>query len=166
MPGIASIPVIASNTWWAKTIHDTSSSRGPIAAISQSSTATGSEVAVHHVADPRVAPAQDRLVGLGDVALEPRQRPLDRRERPMSATAKSYQARVRARLRSRSVPPAWGGARNPKVSSASGMPCSFASTVTLFVPQPALVLGCSVVQPVVASCRAARPAAPGRRHGP
>ena len=43
MPGISKSAVIDSKTWWAKTIHDTSSSRGPIVAISQSRTATGAK---------------------------------------------------------------------------------------------------------------------------
>ena len=37
------MPVIDSKTWWANTIQETSSSRGPIAAISQSRTPTGSK---------------------------------------------------------------------------------------------------------------------------
>ena len=43
MPGISSMPVIDSKTWWANTIQDTSISRGPIVAISQSRTPTGSK---------------------------------------------------------------------------------------------------------------------------
>ena len=43
MPGMPITPVMDSKTMWAKAIHDRSSSRGPIAAISQSSTATGSK---------------------------------------------------------------------------------------------------------------------------
>ena len=43
MPGISNIVVSVSKTWWAKTIHDTSISRGPRVAISQSRTATGSK---------------------------------------------------------------------------------------------------------------------------
>ncbi len=43
IPGISSIPVIDSKTWWANTIQDTSISRGPTVAISQSRTPTGSK---------------------------------------------------------------------------------------------------------------------------
>ena len=50
---------------------------------------------------------------------------------PLSGTAKSYQARVRARLRRMGESPWASVSRNPNVLAASSMPCSpaIASTV-------------------------------------
>ena len=80
MPGISNTSVIDSNTWCAKTIHDRSISRGPMVAISQSRTPTGAKSLEHHVADPRVAPAEHGVGGaVRLVGLEPRQRALDHR---------------------------------------------------------------------------------------
>ena len=152
MPGISSMPVIDSKTWCAKSdprhVELARADRRHLPVEHRDRL----EVRVHHVADPGVAPAQDGLVGLGQVGLEPG----ERRARP----AASGRCRGRRSRTTRwcgrgsspsSVAPSWCGGRGSRRSvAASGIACSWASTSSARVLQAALVLGGRVVQPVVA----------------
>ena len=145
--------MIDSKTWWAKTIHDTSSSRGPIAAISQSRTATGSKS--RYITLPIRESPQHRTASSvsGRLASSQASARSTIGERPMSGTAKSYQARVAGEVRASSVAPrarGWPGRGTPNVVAASGIACSSAEHLDGGVLQPALVLDGRVVQPVVA----------------
>ena len=121
MPGKPKTSVIDSKTMWAKTIQERSISRGPIAAISQSRTPTGLEVLVHDVADPAVAPAQDRVrrALARQVGLEPVERALgERRAADVGRRPTRTRPRPREVARERGRRPGSVRGRGSRTSSA------------------------------------------------
>ena len=119
------------------------------------------EVAVDDVADPGVAPAQHRSsVPVGALASSHARPRSMSGERPPSATAKSYQARVRARFARSGASPAWCGSRKANVARRPGCraarrappPCCPAAGAA--ARRPRRTASCR------RSCRAARRAAP------
>ena len=156
MPGSSNSVEIDSKTWWEKTIHDTSSARGPMVAISQSRTATGAKSS--YITLPIRASPQLSTVSPGSAGwLASSQSRIFSTigDRPRSGTANSYHARRAARLRSIGVPLAaapvrWRpGSRKANVAVASGMACSPADADRA-VLQLSLLLPRGVEEPVVA----------------
>src|SRR6516165_8150088 len=117
----------------AKISHATSSSRGPSAVISQSSTATGRKSEYKTLptrASPHSSTGWLADTSEGQFACSQSNVRSSNEDRPMSGTAKSYQDRTHAKWRSSAVPEPLGdpSARNPNVDVGSGIACSFAST--------------------------------------
>src|ERR1700756_3775373 len=113
----------------AKISHATSSSRGPSAVISQSSTATGRKPEYNTLptrASPQSSTGSVADTSEGQWACSHSNVRSSNGDRPMSGTAKSYQDRTHAKWRSSAVPEP--SDRNPNVDAGSGIACSFAST--------------------------------------
>ena len=150
MPGISKTRVMVSKTWWAKHIHDTSSSRGPRVAISQSSTATGSKSS-YMTLPIRESPQQSTASSVsGRLASSHASARSVIGDRPMSGTAKSYQARTWARLRASARVARVVGVEEGERRGRVGDPVQPGDDVDGGVLQPPLVGDRGVVQPVVA----------------
>ena len=151
MPGSPRTPAIVSKTRWANTSQARSISRGPTRRHLPVEDADRLEVAVEHVADPGVAPAQHRVGAVGTLRLEPGEAALDERRAPAVGDRVVVPGPGPGQVAAQRRVPGGVGRRGTRTcDAASAIAVQPGERRDRAVLQPALLLGAGVVQPVVA----------------